>query len=137
MDTAVQSLPQCGMNIKGYAKGFDIGGKADEKLTAEAAALVPQRDEFKIIWRYLISHSDGGLVVENAGCLCRKIARYSHAPCSYMRAHICLDVFNELGLIELTPHPKYLHIRITSNGRKVDLNASTVLRSLMKRKVSE
>ena len=104
---------------------------------AEAAALVPQRDEFKIIWRYLISHSDGGLVVENAGCLCRKIARYSHAPCSYMRAHICLDVFNELGLIELTPHPKYLHIRITSNGRKVDLNASTVLRSLMKRKESE
>ena len=44
MDTAVQSLPLCSMNIKGYAKGFDIDGRADEKLTAEAAALAESAD---------------------------------------------------------------------------------------------
>ena len=69
-------------------------------------------------------------MIENAACLCRKIAHATGKTCSLMRTRICLDAFHELGLIELRHHPKFLHIRITSDGRKVDLNQSSVVRFL-------
>ncbi len=96
----------------------------------EARMLLPSRGEFAVVWRYLISHNSAGEVVENAACLCRKISRATGKACSLMRTRICLDAFHELGLIELRLHPKYLHIRITSDGSKVDLNQSSVIRYL-------
>ena len=96
----------------------------------EAAQLLPNRGEFAMVWRYLISHAAGGEITENAACLCRKIAHATGKACSLMRTRICLDAFHELGLIELRQHPKYLHIRITSDGHKVDLNQSGVVRYL-------
>ncbi len=44
MDTAVQALPLCGMNIKGYAQGFRTDGRADARLAAEAAELARGAD---------------------------------------------------------------------------------------------
>ncbi len=38
-DTAVNSLPLCGMNIVGYAPGFEKSGKANEKLINDAVEL--------------------------------------------------------------------------------------------------
>ena len=83
-----------------------------------------------MVWRYLIANCSGGELIENAACLCRKITHATGKACSLMRTRICLDTFHELGLIELRRHPKYLHIRITSDGRKVDLNQSRVVRYL-------
>ena len=97
---------------------------------AEAQMLLPNRSEFALVWRYLISHHNAGVVVENAECLCRKIAHGAGMVCSLMRTRVCLDAFHEMGLIELQLHPKYLHIRITSDGSKVDLNQSSVIRYL-------
>ena len=96
----------------------------------EAQMLLPSRSEFALVWRYLISHHSAGVVVENAECLCRKIAHAAGTMCSLMRTRVCLDAFHEMGLIELQLHPKYLHIRITSDGSKVDLNQSSVIRYL-------
>ena len=96
----------------------------------EAAQLLPERSEFAMVWRYLISNCSGGELIENAACLCRKITHATGKACSLMRTRICLDTFHELGLIELRRHPKYLHIRITSDGHKVDLNQSRVVRYL-------
>ena len=96
----------------------------------EAAELLPERSEFALVWRYLIANCSGGELIENAACLCRKISHATGKACSLMRTRICLDTFHELGLIELRRHPKYLHIRITSDGHKVDLNKSRVVRYL-------
>ena len=100
----------------------------------EAEQLLPSRSEFALVWRYLISHAAGGEIMENAACLCRKITHATGKTCSLMRTRICLDAFHELGLIDLRRHPKYLHIRITSDGRKVDLNQSSVVRFLTQHK---
>ena len=96
----------------------------------EAQMLLPTRSEFALVWRYLISHHSAGIVMENAECLCRKIAHGAGTMCSLMRTRVCLDAFHEMGLIELQLHPKYLHIRIISDGSKVDLNQSSVIRYL-------
>lgn len=44
MDTAFEALPLCGMNIKGYAAGFEKSGRANKKLVAEAVALGEKAD---------------------------------------------------------------------------------------------
>ena len=44
MDTAVQALPLCGMNIKGYARGFDPNGGCSAGLVEEAAELAKAAD---------------------------------------------------------------------------------------------
>ena len=44
MDTAVQALPLCGMNVTGFAKGFEKNGRANEKLAAEAVELAKKAD---------------------------------------------------------------------------------------------
>ncbi len=44
MDTALQALPQCGMNIKGYAPGFERNGRDDEKLLRAAVELAGSAD---------------------------------------------------------------------------------------------
>ncbi len=104
--------------------------KRQQLSREEARMLLPNRREFATVWRYLTGHNVAGVVIESAECLCRKIAQGSGAACSLMRTRVCLDAFHEMGLIDLQLHPKYLHIRITSDGSKVDLNQSSVIRYL-------
>ena len=44
MDTAVEALPLCSMNIKGYARGFEKNGKENQKLLNEAVELARSAD---------------------------------------------------------------------------------------------
>ncbi|MBQ1590399.1 MAG: hypothetical protein II106_06745, partial [Oscillospiraceae bacterium] len=46
------------------------------------------------------------------------------------RVRVCLDVFAEQGLIDVQCCKKYYTIRITTDGRKVDLDASPIIRTL-------
>ena len=47
------------------------------------------------------------------------------------------DVFHELGLLSLTEHQRQLQITLTSDGRKVDLDQSAIIRKLKQRKAGE
>ena len=105
--------------------------------TSEAESLLPQRPDFTAVWRYLISHQSDGCVREDFDCLCRKILRHTGAACSMSRIRICLDVFDEMGLIRLEQMPKYLSITITARGKKVDLNKSAIIRQLERCKQEE
>lgn len=44
MDTAFEALPLCGMNIKGYAAGFEKSGRVSKKLLDEAVSLAEKSD---------------------------------------------------------------------------------------------
>ena len=103
----------------------------------EASELLPQRQEFVAVWRYLVSHAEENCLSEELGCLSRKIARTSGLPASSSRTRICLDVFREQGLIRLELRPKSLRITLTADGRKVDLGSSTILIHLKELKAGE
>lgn len=104
---------------------------------AEAGDLLPARCEFVALWRYLMTHSQQGAVQDTCTCLSRKVSRYADVPCRPGHTRICLDVFGELGLLSLSEHQRQLHITITSDGRKVDLDQSEIIRGLKKRKSGE
>ena len=104
------------------------GGSA---VTAEdARKLLPVRGEFVAVWRYLMANSRDGLLQEDFLCMCRKIARSADLPITVARTRVCLDVFAERGLIELQSFQKQLRIHVVSDGRKVDLDESPIVRSL-------
>lgn len=121
--------------------------RADERLyqhyragglqPEEAGDLLPSRREFVALWRYLVSHCRDGALDDTCSCLSRKVSRYAGAPCRPGRTRICLDVFHELGLLSLIEHQRQLHIHLTSDGRKVNLDESVIIRKLKQRKAGE
>ena len=103
----------------------------------EASELLPARQEFVAVWRYLVAHAENNCVLEDLGCLSRKIARCSGLPCSALRTRVCLDVFCEQGLVKLELRPKSIRITLSADGRKADLATSGILLHLKELKAGE
>ena len=100
----------------------------------EAECLLPTRQDFVAVWRYLAAFSQGGVLSEELGCLSRKISRCAKLSLSAGKTRICLDVLAEQGLLQLEQRPKSLCIRLCADGRKVDLEKSPILIHLKKQK---
>ena len=102
-----------------------------QRLTAqEAALLMPRREDFTALWRYLAAHTQSRQLTENLSCLSRKLAR-AGAPMPPGRLRICLDVFAERGLLTMEVLRDRTRIRLApSRGEKVNLNESPILKTL-------
>ena len=103
----------------------------------EAGCLLPTRQDFAAVWRYLAAFSQDGVLSEELGCLSRKISRCAKLPLSAGKTRICLDVLAEQGLLQLEQRPKSLCIRLCANGRKVDLTQSGILIHLKEQKAGK
>ena len=102
-----------------------------EALTRrEAAALLPTREEFVVLWRYLEGHAGQAPLEATAPRLARSIARSAGRRETVMRTLVCLEVFDERGLIRLERTTDHLHIALRPVEHKVDLEDSAILRRL-------
>ena len=95
--------------------------------------LIPSRQDFVAVWRYLAASAQNGIVCEEFGCLARKITRFAGYACGGSKIRVCLDVFQEQGLLQMEQRPKVLVIHLTSDGKKVDLEQSPTLQHLKER----
>jgi len=102
--------------------------------TWEAAMLLPARSDFTAVWRYMIANAQDRQMVEDLGCLSRKIARFSGMPCSPGRLRICLDVFRERGLLSVESSYGRVHIVLSEPANKVDLDRSPIIMKLKQQK---
>ena len=103
---------------------------------SEAAALLPGRAMLGKVWKYL-EHDRREMVEETPMCLCRKIVRWTGEPMSLGQLLTCLDIFSDVGLIELQRHHKNLTIRLLPRREKADLNASRTMQQLLRAKENE
>ena len=94
----------------------------------EAAALLPSREEFVHLWRYLAGHA--GEVEDTVPRLAKNVARSAGRRETYMRTMVCLEVMDERGLIDV--HYCSDHVRISTRQveGKVDLDESHIMRTL-------
>ena len=98
------------------------------ELTPETASqLLPERSMLATVWRYLASSP---VVQENPMCLCRKIVRWSGSPMDLGQLLTCLDIFADVGLLQITRHHKYMELRVVQRQEKADLNASATMQRL-------
>ena len=105
-----------------------------QRLTREAADLLPDRAMLAMVWRYL--SFAGSDVQESPICLCRKIVRWTGKPMSLGQLSICLDIFRDVGLLEITRLHKYITIRLTPGTEKADLTTSQTMQRLLRAKES-
>ena len=104
-------------------------------LTKQAAlSLCPDRNTLAVVWRYLAA--SGQTVQETPLCLCRKLVRWSGKPMSLGQMLACLDIFRDVGLLEMHKLHKYITIRLTPGSEKADLKESETLRQLLQAKES-
>ena len=66
----------------------------------EARSMIPQRDEFAGIWRYLACRN--GEIVDTPARLARKVSHEADLWESALRTMICLDVMEQLDLLKIT-----------------------------------
>ena len=93
----------------------------------EALGLIPPRNEFAAVWRYLMSHAMDGAVMDELTVLSRKISRSAGIPVTFLRTRVCLDVLEERGLISMEPGPHGVYIKLTPGPEKVDLQNSAII----------
>ncbi len=106
------------------------------RLTREAAAaLLPERATLAMIWRYLAANASP-LIQESPICLCRKIVRWTGKSMSLGQMLTCLDIFQDVGLLEVTRLHKHLTIRLTPGSEKADLTTSQTMQQLLRAKES-
>lgn len=104
-----------------------------EPLTeAEAQRLLPARAEFAALWRYLYQTSGGQSLTSTPVKIARAVSHYSRRQETTLRIDVCLNVFDELGLISVTRSSGTLNICINEIDHKVDLREATVMRRLYK-----
>ena len=109
---------------------FEKFRRGEELTQREAAALLPTREEFVVLWRYLKGHAGQSPLEETAHRLARNIARSAGRRETVMRTLVCLEVFDERGLIRLEHTTDHLHIALRAVEGKVDLDDSWIMRRL-------
>ena len=105
-----------------------------EHLSRESVSSLPDRAMLAMVWRYLAGV--GTEIQESPLCLCRKIVRWAGKPLSLGQLSICLDIFRDVGLLEITRLHKSITIRLTPGSEKADLNASQTMQRLLRAKES-
>ena len=104
------------------------------RVTAEVArALLPERATLAMVWRYL---SAAGPIQEPPICLCRKIVRWTDKPISLGQMMTCLDIFRDVGLLDVERMHRHIVVRIRPNTGKVDLTTSKTMQLLLQAKES-
>lgn len=107
-----------------YARGEDL-------TPCEARLMIPQREEFAAVWRYLANRE--GEVVDLPVRLARRVAQEGDLWESPLRTMICLEVLESFGLVTLQEEEGgALHIRLCQrkNREKVALNQAPIIRRL-------
>lgn len=126
--------PSCTAECSPEASGYRA--LLDDRLTADiAAALLPERATLAMVWHYLAAFSASPLQ-ESPLCLCRKIVRWTGKPLSLGQLMTCLDIFRDVGLLEIRRMHKYITIRLTPGTEKADLNESQTMQRLLRAKES-
>ncbi len=119
----------CPPETHGYAK-LHKGTLSPE----EAEKLLPDRNTLTMVWRYLDSVPSP--IQEEPMCLCRKIVRRSAVSLSLGQLLACLDIFRDVGLLQVQRLHKYFIIELTPGKDKTDLNQSQTMQQLLRAKES-
>ncbi len=104
---------------------------AGKSLTPrEASRLLPSREQFVRVWRFLEREAGAAALTSPGLPLLRRIAAELSGADAFARTALCLEVFAERGLITLERSGDTLTIRLNAGGEKVELEESSLLRRL-------
>jgi len=107
--------------------------RGDPLSPLEAQSLLPTREEFVCLWRYLKRQSVGRPILQDTvPRIARGAARSGGHPELPTHTLVCLEVMEERGLLSLIRQSERLEITLHQPEQKVDLDASEILKKLRK-----
>ena len=122
---------------------LDPSGRENEALTLcreligggtlsprDAARALPSRDQFVRAWRILEREVGPQGVSEPMLPLLRRLSAEMVGAETFLRMAMCLHVFAERGLVTIARDGALLTLRLTADGKKVELDASPYLSAL-------
>ena len=102
--------------------------RAGQTDARTADQLLPDRATLGMVYRYLSAQS--GIIQDTPVCLCRKIVRWSGADLDLGKMLVCLDIFADVGLLELGRVHKNITVRLLPAQGKADLDTSATMQQL-------
>lgn len=96
----------------------------------DAARLMPSRDQFVRLWHTLEREVGPQGLCEPELPLLRRLSAEMIGAETFLRTALCLYVFAERGLLQLSRADGILSLRLQSDGKKVALEDSSYLRAL-------
>ena len=96
----------------------------------DAARALPSRDQFVRAWRVLEREVGPDGVSEPMLPLLRHLSSEMVGAETFLRTAMCLQVFAERGLLSIERKDTTLTLRLTADGKKVELNKSPYLSAL-------
>ncbi len=130
MDIRPSCAAECEENTAGYR-----ALREDKLNKAIAEELLPDRGTLSTVWRYLAS-APTEVIQEPDICLCRKIVRWSNLPLGMGQFLTCLDIFSDVGLLEVRRQHKYITLHRLPWENKADLTQSQTMQRLLAAKES-
>ena len=129
----VDIRPSCSAPCLPDATGY-AGLRTGTVSPHNARQLLPDRATLGIIWKYLAGQE--GPIREDPMCLCRKIVRWSGTPLRLGQLLTGLDIFRDVGLLQVHRLRKQILIHLTPGKEKADLQESKTMQILLKAKES-
>ncbi len=96
----------------------------------DANRLLPAREQFVRVWRFLEREAGTGALTAPELPLLRRIAGELSGADAFARTALCLEVFAERGLLARERSGDMLTLRLNAGGEKVALEDSVLLRRL-------
>ena len=96
----------------------------------EAGLLMPQRQDFAHMWRYLEQLCSSGPVVSPMDQLLRQAIKGLPGRGSYGKALVCFHVLDDRGLIHIDSSGHQVTVRLCRPEQKVDLEQSQMMQYL-------
>ena len=95
-----------------------------------SVSAVPSRERFAAVWKYLSANGCNGEWNGTLSILARGSARLGGIAENPTQTQVCLDVLEELQLLQVQHAPEFLTVTLDRSGRKVSLEESRILRHL-------
>ncbi len=96
----------------------------------EARLLMPRRQDFAQLWRYLERSCAAAPAMGRLDQLIRQALRSQPGRCTYGKALVCLQVLDDRGLIQIELSGPQATIRLRRPERKVDLEQARLIQQL-------
>ena len=132
--SVIDIRPSCKVPVSTDARPY-VALRTGNLTRQCAESLLPDRATLAIVWRYLVC-CGAEQIREAPVCLCRKIVRWSGKPLDLSMLLTCLDIFQDVSLIETQRFHKYIVIRLTPGSGKADLGSSATMQTLLQAKES-
>lgn len=81
--------------------------KGQDKYKPDVEQIIPERDDLAVLYRNIKANCQGNLLIKDLFIFASEISKVYNVPMNYVKVKKGLEIFHELGLMEVIPYGLY------------------------------